>query len=212
VAALESGISAHPPVGVVETVPGLRSLMVELDPLRTDPEAVIAALEPLLNAPAPASPRGSRWRIPVCLDAAMAPDLASVATECGLQADEVVDLLVSAELRVAMLGHLPGLPYLTGLDDRLALPRRAEPRERVPAGSLGLAAGLACIYPLAAPGGWHVVGRTPERLFDLRRTDPFLLHPGDLVGFRPIGVKEAAELDAEVVGGRVVAERIPDRR
>jgi KipI family sensor histidine kinase inhibitor len=106
-----------------------------------------------------------------------------VAATLGLAPAEVVALLVAAPLRVMMIGFAPGYPYLGPLPAALQLPRRATPRQRVPAGSVAIAAGLAGIYPAALPGGWHLVGRTDARLFDPQADPPALLAPGDYVQF-----------------------------
>jgi biotin-dependent carboxylase-like uncharacterized protein len=122
-------------------------------------------------------------RIAVCYDGDAAPDLDAVARATGLGRDEVVRRHAAAEYRVAMLGNLPGLPYLLGLDPALALPRRHDPRDAVPPGSVAIAGGLSCVYPSAGPGGWHLIGRTGAVLFDATREPASLLAPGDVVHF-----------------------------
>jgi len=198
---LAAGIAERPVRGVVGTVPGLRSLLVEYDSRITAHRAVVAGVRRRLAGVAPTL-RNRRWQIPVCTDRDMAPDLVTVARHCDRSPDQVVTALISAALRVAIVGNLPGLPYLVGLPSELEVPRRADPRERVVAGSVALAAGMACIYPLDAPGGWNVVGRTPARLFDAGWTVPALLAPGDQVSLAPIGAERFAELDAAARSGR----------
>jgi len=91
-----------------------------------------------------------------------------------------------------MIGFSPGFAYLGGLSPRLSTPRRAVPRTKVPAGSVGIAGGQTGVYPLATPGGWQLIGRTPLRVFDPHRKEPSLLSAGDIVEFRPIGADEFA--------------------
>jgi KipI family sensor histidine kinase inhibitor len=110
-------------------------------------------------------------------------DLAEVARLWSTDARGVVDRLVQTELHVAFCGFTPGWAYLAGLPEELAVPRRATPRPRVPAGSVGLADRYAGIYPTASPGGWHLVGHTNATLFDPDRTPPALLIPGTRVRF-----------------------------
>ena len=111
-------------------------------------------------------------------------DLADVAAAVGLPADGVVALMVDAELEVAFVGFAPGFPYLTGLPPELAaLPRRATPRTSVPAGSVAVAGGFAAVYPRATPGGWHLLGRTSETLFDPDVPPHTRVAPGDRVRF-----------------------------
>jgi KipI family sensor histidine kinase inhibitor len=126
------------------------------------------------------------WRVPVCYEGEFAPDLAEVARLTGLTPDEVVVLHSGTRFHVYMLGFLPGFPYLGDLPERLALPRRADPRLRVPAGSISIATSLTAIYPYESPGGWHLIGATPIRLFDAERPCPALLAPGDAVIFDPV--------------------------
>lgn len=115
------------------------------------------------------------------------PDLAEVVQRTGLSADEVVRRHVAGRYRVAMLGFAPGFPYLLGLDPALAVPRRADPRTRVPAGSVAIGGGQTGIYPADLPGGWQVIGRTQQRLFDPAAAEPTLLRAGDRVRFEPAG-------------------------
>jgi len=193
VLALEAALRSAAVPGLTETVPGLASLLVEYDCLQTSHAGVALAIEVALGA-LPAT-RGGVWGgpagravvLPLCVDADLAPDLAEVAQRCGVGSAVAVELICSVEHRVAMLGNLPGLPYLTGLPEVLSMPRRDEPRESVAAGSVAIAAGLTCIYPVRAPGGWHVVGRTVDDLFDAQRDPPCLLTPGDRVRFEPVG-------------------------
>lgn len=113
-------------------------------------------------------------------------DLIEVARQCGLTPAQVVDLHAGRDYRVGAIGFSPGFAYLGELDERLALPRRATPRTHVPAGSLAIAERQTAVYPQASPGGWHLLGRTAQQLFDPRRKPPCPLAAGDLVRFLPI--------------------------
>lgn len=111
-------------------------------------------------------------------------DLEEVADYCGLPVKEVVDIHSGTEYVVAMIGFRPGFPYLLGLDPRLTVPRRSTPRLRVPKGSVAIGGQQTGIYPGESPGGWHIIGYTTEKLFDVNRTLPNLLQVGDTVRFR----------------------------
>jgi KipI family sensor histidine kinase inhibitor len=111
------------------------------------------------------------------------PDLDVVAASAGLTPEEVVLRHVSAEYRVGMLGFSAGFPYLVGKDRTLDTARRATPRTRVEAGSVGIAGAQTGIYPRSGPGGWQIIGRTRAQLFDICREPPALLEPGDIVRF-----------------------------
>ncbi|MFA7438771.1 5-oxoprolinase subunit PxpB [Castellaniella sp.] len=124
--------------------------------------------------------------MPVCYGGDFGPDLPEVARLCGLTPEQVVERHLASPHRVYMLGFLPGLPYIGGLDPQLRVPRRSKPRIRVPAGSVAIANDQTCIYPLESPGGWHLIGRTPLALFDVRRAEPCTLQPGDRVRFVPV--------------------------
>lgn len=137
--------------------------------------------------------------IPVCYEAAYAPDLAAVAEATGLTPEEVVRLHVASPHRVLMIGFTPGFPYIGGLDERLAVPRHPTPRARLEAGSVAIANGQTSIYPFATPGGWNLIGRTPLRLFDPARNPPSLLQAGDRVVFVPIPEQEFARRAVESV-------------
>ena len=113
-------------------------------------------------------------------------DLADVAQHTGLTVAAVVDAHVATPWRVGFGGFAPGFAYLVGGDPRLAVPRRAEPRTRVPAGSVGLAGEFSGVYPRESPGGWQLIGRTDAVLWDIDRTPPALLRPGMWVRFRAV--------------------------
>lgn len=177
--------------GVIDLVPAYASLAVHYDPLAWDDgrEAPWRRLERALRvcAAAPASAPTSRCiEIPVRYGGEDGPDLEHVAGHAGFEAGEVIRRHAGATYRVAMLGFAPGFPYLLGLDPLLQLPRRAEPRLRVPAGSVAIGGAQTGIYPRELPGGWHLVGRTPLSLFDPVREPPCLLAPGDEVRFRAL--------------------------
>jgi KipI family sensor histidine kinase inhibitor len=114
------------------------------------------------------------------------PDLAWVADTIGSSIADVIDLHRTGRYIAAFCGFSPGFAYLTGLDERLVLPRRDRPRTTVPAGSVAIAAGYSAVYPSASPGGWHLLGRTDARMWDLDRQPPALLVPGTPVRFRRV--------------------------
>ena len=148
--------------GLIETMPTFRSLTVFFDPLRTGRAALLEALQPLFERGASAATAASRrWRLPACYEGEAAPDLAETACTLGITPDDVVALHSGTEVVVYMLGFLPGFPFMGDLPERLRLPRRTEPRVRVPAGSVAIANALTVIYPWESPGGWHLLGALP---------------------------------------------------
>jgi len=166
--------------GVLGLIPGMNNLTLTFDPLRTEAAALEHAAQALWARPLKRQQAGRLVEIPVRYDG---PDLADVATHCGLSPDEVVRRHTQADYVVYFIGFQPGFAYLGGLDESLHTPRRAEPRTAVPAGSVGIGGAQTGIYPLVTPGGWQLIGRTALPLFDPRAEPPTLLAPGDRVRF-----------------------------
>ncbi len=191
--------------GVVDIAPAYASLLLRFDPFaRGDargrgepPHARLPGeIKTILRQPqSPDARAPTRMiEIPVCYGGDCGPDLADVAAHAGIAPDEVIACHAAAEYTVAMLGFAPGFPYLLGLDAALHVPRRANPRTRVPAGSVAIGGAQTGIYPGELPGGWHLIGRTPLVLFDPSRDPPALLAPGDRVRFRAIDAVAFARL------------------
>lgn len=190
--------------GVGEWVPAFASVtVIGDDATETDAAARDAELLAIARQVVPAQASGRRWCLPACFDAELAPDLAELAAARGLAAAEVVDLVVATPLRVYMLGFMPGFPYMGDLPAVLDSPRRASPRARVPERSIAVAGRMAAVYPWASPGGWHLIGRTPARLFDPAAPEPALLQAGDRVRWQPVDRAAFAALEHDVAAGRI---------
>jgi inhibitor of KinA len=188
-----------------DIVPALGGLALHFDPVHPQLpaaplQASAALVDDCLTKGLPnAEAVGREVELPVCYEPEFALDLAEVAARTALTEEEVVRLHASSEYLVLMMGFAPGLPYLGGLDPKLAVPRRATPRAEVPAGSIAIANLQSVVYPYGIPGGWSVIGRTPLVLFDARRDPPSLLAPGDRVRFKPI---VRAEFERRRTAGR----------
>lgn len=184
---------------IVDIVPSYRSIMVEYDLLKSDAAGMEDELARLCESHAQRIDRSVRLiEIPVCYSTPHAPDLDQVAVLSGLEPQEVIDLHSEPVYQVSAMGFTPGFPYLSGLDHAIAVPRRATPRAAVAAGSIGIAGEQTGIYPVASPGGWQIIGRTPLTLFDPQRIDPFLLATGDTVRFIPIDDKTYYSMGGEL--------------
>ena len=180
--------------GVVETVPSFRALMVVYDPLATSRAELQPRIEALVGSGGAASVGNRQVRIPCCYDEPdFAPDLADVARRTNRTPEQVIASHVAASFKVYFLGFMPGLAYIAGLDRSLYLPRRDQPRVRVPRSSVAIAMDQTTIYPFESPGGWHLIGRTPLWMFDKRREQPVFLAPGDSLTFERI---DRAQYDA----------------
>lgn len=192
--------------GLIETMPTFRSLTVFFDPLVTGRAALIDTLLPMLEADAGvATTAGRLWRLPACYEGEAAPDRAATAKAAGISEDELVALHSGAEVRVYMLGFLPGFPFMGDLPAPLRLPRRSQPRVRVPAGSVAIADGLTAIYPWESPGGWHLIARCPVPLFDAQRATPSLLAAGDRVQFQTVSWADYQRLENAMRAGEIDA-------
>ena len=174
--------------GVRDVAPGYCTVGVHFDPLQTDLAALEAAIADDGGAVAAiASPAASTpIEIGVHYGGPDGPDLGAVAAYAGCTEDEVIERHAGRDYRVYMLGFVPGFAYMGRVEPSIAAPRHRVPRERVPAGSVGIAGLQTGVYPVASPGGWQLIGRAERVMFDPNRTPPSLLAPGDLVRFVPI--------------------------
>lgn len=197
VTGLYDELLGDPPDGFIEAVPAAETVLVVFDPTRT----AAAHLGPRLRA---AAERASTRTSPPSVESAAnqqavvvipvvydGPDLAETARRAGLSVEEVVRRHAAGEYVVAFCGFAPGFGYLTGLDPALRLPRRSNPRTRVPAGSVAISDCYTSVYPVTSPGGWHLLGRTSTVMWDVERQPPSLLAPGTRVRFEPAATATA---------------------
>lgn len=188
---LATYLERHPFCGMVEYIPAFTTVTVFYDPLRLPYQTVCRKLEQIVAELGDAADSRPRIvEIPVCYGGELGPDLEFVADHNGLTPDEVIAIHSGGEYLVYMIGFAPGFPYLGGLSDRIAAPRRPSPRLAIPAGSVGIAGMQTGVYPIETPGGWQLIGRTPLALFRPDEDPPSLLQAGDIVRFRPISREE----------------------
>lgn len=206
VLALDRTLASEPVPGVTETVPTYRSLLVHYDPVQIDFDTLSAKLTALAQRPAPTTTRMRRWRIPVAYGGEHGVDLEDVARTLKTTPGDIVARHVAGDYRVAMIGFTPGWSYLSGLEDFLHMPRRQNPRLLTPAGTISIGGVQTGIQCLAGPSGWHLLGRTAVRTYQLHRDPIFLLEPGDHVKFYAVDAKTFAEQDRAAEAGEIVAE------
>ncbi len=188
--------------GVTETVPTMRSLMVTYDPLATSRAELQPRIDALIARGLPTDMASRRVVIPCCYDdPEFAPDLTEVAERTKRTVDQVIAVHLASPFKVYVLGFMPGLAYVAGLDRTLYLPRRTQPRVRVPRSSVAIAMDMTTIYPFESPGGWHLIGRTPLWMFDKRREQPVFLAPGDSLEFQRIDRKAFDRIARQVEAG-----------
>jgi KipI family sensor histidine kinase inhibitor len=206
VLALDRTLSREPVSGVTETVPTYRSLLVHYDPVEVDFDTLGQKLASLARLPVPPVTKARRWRIPVAYGGEHGIDLEDVAKTLGTTADDIVARHVGGNYRVAMIGFTPGWSYLSGLEQSLHLPRRQNPRLLTPAGTISIGGVQTGVQCLAGPSGWHLLGRTAVRTYQLHRDPTFLLEPGDEVRFTAVDAQTFAEQDRAAEHGEIIAE------
>lgn len=205
-------LEADPINGVVEFVPTFCSLMVVYDPCVVGYDELTNQVRGKLRGLVATTGGIHRVvKIPVCYGGDFGPDLGDVAEHAGMSAEEVIAIHSGHDYLIDMLGFLPGFAYLGGLDERLHTPRLATPRTRIEPGAVGIGGAQTGIYPLASPGGWRIIGRTPVRPYDPDRESPILYAAGDYLRFVPITPQEFSLIETQVESGTYECEIVKGR-
>jgi inhibitor of KinA len=196
VIALEQAIEAAAIPGITFCIPAYCSLTVGYDPAVLSYQNICTQIRTLMtdNRSKKDLPSSRKLEIPVCYEEPYSLDFPDLTQQTGLSREEIIEFHTSIPFRVYMLGFLPGFAYMGRLPDALFCSRKKTPRLRVPAQSVGLAGFQTGIYPSEAPGGWRIIGRTPWKIFDGGKEDPFLLRPGDEVVFVAITKQDYLEI------------------
>jgi 5-oxoprolinase (ATP-hydrolysing) subunit B len=206
VLALDRAMASEPVAGVTETVPTYRSLLVHYDPVQIGFAELGDKLLTLAQRPIPSATKTRRWRIPVVYGGEHGIDLEDVAKTLDTTPDDIVARHVAGDYRVAMIGFTPGWSYLSGLTPSLQMPRRQNPRLLTPAGTISIGGVQTGVQCLAGPSGWHLLGQTAVRTYQLHREPTFLLEPGDAITFAAVDAKTFADQDRAAAAGEFVAE------
>lgn len=206
VARLQRILEAQRIGGVEELVPTFRSLLVRYDPVRISYQRLSSEVETLLPGLSGKGESAEReirtiHHIPCCYGGAFGEDLSSMEKITGLSAGEIIRIHTGEEYRIYMLGFLPGFVYLGGLDRRIHAPRLMTPRTVIPAGSVGIGGAQTGVYPIASPGGWRLIGRTPVKFYDPDRPSPILCRAGEYIRFEQVSEAEYAAIAADVARG-----------
>jgi len=201
-------------IGIIETIPTYRSLMIIYEPLIIELEALIDKVKSIETKLGEMKlPDAKVIEIPTLYGGEYGPDIGYVAEHNKILIDEVIKIHSSTEYLIYMIGFTPGFPYLGGMDDKIAAPRLQTPRTKIPIGSVGIAGKQTGIYPIESPGGWQLIGRTPVKLYDPYRKDPVLLNAGDYIKFVQIDEVEYKNIEAlEREGKYKVIIKAKDRR
>ena len=198
VARLAAAVRSQQVPGITDIVPTYCSVMVCYDPLTLTFDELEQNLPCLAQSEGAANESASKLvEIPVAYGGVFGPDLTDVASLAGISPDEVIRIHSGVDYPVAMLGFLPGFPYLSGLDARIHTPRLDTPRTAIPRGSVGIGGQQTGIYPLESPGGWRLIGRTPLLLFDAGGVREIPYAAGDIIRFVPISETEFYRIAAE---------------
>jgi KipI family sensor histidine kinase inhibitor len=184
---------------LVDLVPSYASLLIIYDPMRTDHLSVARRVRSSVEKLEAADDgTGQLVVLPAYYATEAGEDLEALARRAGLSVDEVVALHAGTEYRVYAIGFAPGFAYLGEVDERIAAPRLATPRQRVPRGAVAIADRQTAVYPAESPGGWNLVGRCPVRMFDPEAQPPMPVSVGDRVRFEPISRERYLALGGEL--------------
>ncbi|WP_341963185.1 5-oxoprolinase subunit PxpB [Planococcus maritimus] len=195
---LSTLLEKEAPKWLIEFIPAFTTVTVFYDPCQLKQAEVEQELKSLMaqmdevETPAP-----RQIEIPVCYGGDFGPDLCYVAEHNGLTEEEVIDIHTSGIYSVHMIGFAPGFPFIGGMSEKIAAPRRKSPRLRIPERTVGIAGMQTGVYPIETPGGWQLIGRTPLRLFVPDQDIPSLLRAGDEIRFTQIDEAEYREQEAK---------------
>ena len=196
VRAVTALLETDPPQWMTEFIPAFTTVSIIYSPLQVSYEEAKLELAALLKKASEIMlPPPRTIELPVCYGGDHGPDLEYVARHNGLSAEEVIAIHTGASYTVHMIGFAPGFPYLGGMSEKIAAPRKVSPRVTIPERSVGIAGNQTGVYPISTPGGWQLIGRTPTRLFLPDHEIPSLLSAGDTVVFRQITADEYQTLE-----------------
>lgn len=197
-------LQAHPIEGVTDIIPAYSSLtliyessIIRKQAMGGSPyEWLKKKLNALALAPTEIAEKTAPLIVPVCYDPSLAPDLEEATQLTGCTIEEIIALHTSNIYKVYMLGFLPGFAYMASVHQQIQMPRKANPRRAVAAGSVGIAGEQTGIYPLEAPGGWQLIGQTPLKIFDITKEEPCFFKPGNRVKFEAITLDQFHQFNA----------------
>lgn len=199
--------------GVIELIPAFNSVTVLYDSTVTSAGTLKIKLERIIKKLGNSQQSSAvLYKIPVCYEEEFSPDMKNVEAHTGLSREEIIEIHSSTDYLIYMLGFLPGFAYLGEMDKRIATPRLDSPRVEISRGAVGIGGEQTGIYPVASPGGWQLIGRTPVLVYDRERENPILYKSGDYIRFVPISRNEYFEIEKAVQGGTYTVQTEEVRR
>lgn len=199
--------------GVIELIPAFNSVTVLYDSTVVPSYTLKIKLERIIKKLGNSQQSSAvLYKIPVCYEEEFSPDMKNVEAHTGLSREEIIEIHSSTDYLIYMLGFLPGFAYLGEMDKRLATPRLDSPRVEISRGAVGIGGEQTGIYPVASPGGWQLIGRTPVLVYDRERENPILYKSGDYIRFVPISRNEYFEIEKAVQGGTYTVQTEEVRR
>ena len=188
--------------GVIEYIPTFCSVSVLYDCTLISAKKLISKLEKIIkNIKITSSRKAKLYEIPVCYDDCFALDMGNVCEHSHLTREEVIARHSGRDYLIYMLGFLPGFAYLGGMDEALATPRLDSPRSEIFEGAVGIGGEQTGIYPVASPGGWQLIGKTPVKVYDKERENPILYSSGDYIRFVPVSLAEYDQIETQINTG-----------
>jgi len=188
--------------GLQDWIPTYTTITLYFDPYLLSYEDLYNQIMIIYNNITTLDPVKSRlFEVPVCYEERFAPDLLFISNYHKIEVSEIIKIHSDPVYRVAMIGFMPGFPYLSGMDRRIITPRKSAPSLKIEGGSVGIAGEQTGIYPFTSPGGWNIIGKTPLKLFDASRNEPFLFRQGDQIRFKPISLDEYKQLERKLKKG-----------
>ena len=184
-------------LGIINCVPSYNKIVIQYDLLVTSSDAIIKYISSIKEDHLTYQNNQKKFELPICYDAEYGLDLESISRQNKISIEEIIHLHLETSFYVYMMGFLPGFPFMGDLNNKLFTSRLTTPRVLVPANSVAIVEKFCAIYPFESPGGWNIIGKTPTKLFEKNKKNPFLLYPGAQVKFKSISKKTLMVMESQ---------------
>ena len=184
-------------LGIINCVPSYNKIVIQYDLLVTSSDAIIKYISSIKEDSLTYQNNQKKFELPICYDAEYGLDLESISKQNKISIEEIIHLHLETSFYVYMMGFLPGFPFMGDLNNKLFTSRLTTPRVLVPANSVAIVEKFCAIYPFESPGGWNIIGKTPTKLFEKNKNNPFLLYPGAQVKFKSISKESLMVMESK---------------